>query len=152
MPKTETATNILVNALTCIDQAKFSSSLQSGIFGNTLRYITPYISWPIRLVLSNLWLFSPIVDMILSKDHTTNALIRTTKAITVLRAGDAENVIPESAQAKINFRLAPGDKSYKVKQMIESIIADSRVSVSIASETLEVRNFLHAVICYKFFG
>ena len=47
----------------------------------------------------------------LSADPSMDALIRTTQAVTILRAGEKENVIPHLARAVINLRLLPGDSS-----------------------------------------
>ena len=38
-----------------------------------------------------------------------NAMLRTTTAVTVISGGNKENVLPESAEALVNFRLLPGD-------------------------------------------
>ena len=45
----------------------------------------------------------------LAQGRATNALIRTTTAITVVRSGDKDNVLPQAAEAFVNFRLRPGD-------------------------------------------
>jgi len=36
-------------------------------------------------------------------------MLRTTTAVTVISGGNKENVLPESAEALVNFRLLPGD-------------------------------------------
>jgi len=62
-----------------------------------------------RVALSNLWLFEPLVRPQLEKAPSTNALIRTTTALTVVNAGNKDNVLPGNAEAIVNFRMLPGD-------------------------------------------
>ncbi len=65
-----------------------------------------------------LWL---ILRQRLSADPTMDALIRTTRAVTILRAGEKENVIPHLARAVINLRLLPGETSQSARERIEKI-------------------------------
>ena len=62
-----------------------------------------------RVLLSNLWLFGPLVESQLKTAPSTNAMLRTTTALTVFNAGNKENVLPGRAEALVNFRLLPGD-------------------------------------------
>jgi carboxypeptidase PM20D1 len=50
-----------------------------------------------------------------------DALLRTTQAVTILRAGEKENVIPSEARAVINMRLLPGDTTLSVLEHVERI-------------------------------
>jgi carboxypeptidase PM20D1 len=47
-----------------------------------------------RVALSNLWLFGPVVQAQLEKGASTNAMLRTTTALTIVNAGNKENVMP----------------------------------------------------------
>ena len=60
-------------------------------------------------LLSNLWLFAPLVQRELAKSAGTNAMLRTTTALTIVHAGNKDNVLPGRAEATVNFRLLPGD-------------------------------------------
>jgi carboxypeptidase PM20D1 len=66
-------------------------------------------------------LFWPILHRRLSADPSMDALIRTTQAVTILRAGEKENVIPHQARAVINLRLLPGESSQSARERIERI-------------------------------
>lgn len=44
-------------------------------------------SWPHKLVYANTWLFEPLLKVIMSRSRETNAIIRTTTAATIVRAG-----------------------------------------------------------------
>lgn len=74
-----------------------------------LRSVGPEMPLVTRVALANYSLFKPLILLIFSQKPTTAAMIRTTMAATVARAGDAPNVLPLEAEAVINCRLLPGD-------------------------------------------
>jgi carboxypeptidase PM20D1 len=63
----------------------------------------------------------------LSGGPQTNAGIRTTTAVTVIRGGVKDNILPAHAEALVNFRLAPGDTIAFVCDMCAKAIKDERV-------------------------
>ncbi len=73
-----------------------------------------------RVALSNLWLFAPLVQAQLEKGASTNAMLRTTTALTIVNAGNKDNVIPGVAEATVNFRLLPGDTRETVMAHVKS--------------------------------
>jgi carboxypeptidase PM20D1 len=79
-----------------------------------------------RVALSNLWLFGPVVQAQLEKGASTNAMLRTTTALTVVKAGNAENVIPGLAEAVVNFRLLPGDTIASVTEHVKQKAGSDR--------------------------
>jgi carboxypeptidase PM20D1 len=54
---------------------------------------------------------------------TTNAMLRTTTALTIVNAGNKENVLPGRADATVNFRLLPGDSLAAVSKHVETTAA-----------------------------
>ena len=50
------------------------------------------------------------------------ALLRTTTAITVIRGGDKDNVVPAEAEALVNFRLLPGETAAGVTAYIRTVM------------------------------
>ncbi|MCL2889080.1 MAG: M20/M25/M40 family metallo-hydrolase [Eggerthellaceae bacterium] len=88
-----------------------------------LRNIAGELGFPLRMAISNLWLFRPLLLNILSKDPTTNALVRSTCAATMAQASNAHNVLPQVASVNINVRLLPGDSSADVLAHIERLAA-----------------------------
>jgi carboxypeptidase PM20D1 len=56
--------------------------------------------------------------------------VRTTTAITIFNSGVKDNVIPQRADAKVNFRLLPGDTQESLIRAVEKIIDDPRVRIS----------------------
>jgi hypothetical protein len=52
-----------------------------------------------RVVLSNLWLFKPLLLHEFKKNGPTEAMVRTTIALTIFNAGDKDSVLPGIAGA-----------------------------------------------------
>ena len=51
---------------------------------------------------------------------STNAMLRTTTALTIVNAGNKENVLPGRAEATVNFRMLPGDSAEAVAEHVQS--------------------------------
>jgi carboxypeptidase PM20D1 len=79
------------------------------------------------VVFANLWLFGRVVKKMLAGSPASNAIIRTTTAPTILRAGVKDNVLPTEARAVVNFRILPGETVAGVVARAKATIADERV-------------------------
>jgi carboxypeptidase PM20D1 len=73
----------------------------------------------------------------LGKSAATNAMMRTTTALTVINAGNKENVLPGQAQAVVNFRTLPGDTAEIVAAYVRKVVADDRVEVKLLGTAFE---------------
>ena len=70
--------------------------------------LAPYAGFPLKLVLSNLWLFRPILLKVLPMiSAQAGAMIRTTMAFTQMSGSDACNVLPQEASVSANMRFIP---------------------------------------------
>ncbi len=97
-----------------------------------------------RLVIANTWLLESLLLKELTKQSVSNALVRTTFATTVFKAGDSENQLPLNAKALINVRLLPGIRPQKVIDYIKKLVNDPLVKLSIklpVSEASAVSSF-----------
>src|SRR5204862_5105871 len=100
-----------------------------GVGRQTFDTLAPEMAGLNRVLLSNLWLFGPLVETQLKKSPSMNASFRTTTALTVVNAGQAENVLPGRATALVNFRLLPGDTSDAVVDHVVRIVANPAIRV-----------------------
>lgn len=82
------------------------------------------------VMLSNMWLFEPLIVRILDQDPSTSAMVRTTTEITRVRAGVKDNVLPSLADAVVNFRILPGDKAEFFRQRVEELLDDDRLTIN----------------------
>ena len=85
-----------------------------------------------RLIFSNLWLFSPILNIITKRrGGELCALVRTTSAFTQMRGSDGMNVIPPVASIVSNHRIIPGETTHSVEQKIKKTVDDDKVEIRI---------------------
>ncbi len=129
MPPRETAIGILSNAILKLQNNPFPANMD-GPVASLFEYAGPEMSFPMKTVFANKWLTGGLLKWQLSGANTTNALIRTTMAPTILRSGLKENVMPTEAAVSINFRIAPGQTVESVVDFVKETINDDRVEVS----------------------
>lgn len=65
----------------------------------------------------------------LSKDPIDNSIMHTTCVATRLNAGHANNALPQMAQANVNCRIIPGHSPEEIRQELEKVVADPKISV-----------------------
>jgi carboxypeptidase PM20D1 len=128
MPPEHSAIDILTGALQKLQQRPFPARLNRPT-REMFEFLGPEMSFDKKLVLANLWLFSPFLEKTLAQSPRTNALLRTTLAVTMFNAGIKENVLPSKASAVINLRIAPSESTASVLQYVRDVIADRMVSI-----------------------
>ena len=99
---TPTAIGILARGMDRLESTHQPSRFGYGPEMALFHGVTPYLNSPLRLAMSNVWLFGPVIQWVLSKKPGTNAIQRTTTAITLIEGGEKENILPASAMATIN--------------------------------------------------
>ena len=122
------AIGMLGAAVTKLDGNQVPGGIQ-GAAAELFAAIAPELPFGQRLAMSNLWLFKPVVEGMLSKAPSTNAMLRTTTALAIINAGNKENVLPGKAEAVVNFRILPGDTAASVQAHVRKVIADERIDV-----------------------
>jgi acetylornithine deacetylase/succinyl-diaminopimelate desuccinylase-like protein len=65
----------------------------------------------------------------LSQDPIDNSTMHTTCVATRLSAGHANNALPQTAQANVNCRIVPGHSTEEIRQELEKVLADAKISV-----------------------
>jgi carboxypeptidase PM20D1 len=107
-PPGQTAIAKLGTALRRLDQEQMPARLE-GVAREMFETLAPEMGGMQRVALSNLWLFRPLVLRQLQQAASTNAMVRTTTALTIVGGGNKSNVIPGEATAVVNFRIIPGE-------------------------------------------
>ena len=128
MPPKETAVGVLSKAIYNLQQNPFPARLE-GATRSLFDHVGPEMQLPEKAIFANFWLFGSMLKKELSNAPSTNAMIRTTTAPTMLRGGIKENVLPSQATAKVNFRILPGEDTDFVYNYAKEIINDPRVLV-----------------------
>ena len=131
-PKGTSAIAMMSAALKRVDDEQLPGGIR-GVAGEMFDTVAPEMGGFSRVALSNLWLFGPVVQKQLEAGASTNAMLRTTTALTIVNAGNKENVLPGRAEATVNFRLLPGD----TKEQIMTRMKD-QVSAATGSDKFEL--------------
>jgi acetylornithine deacetylase/succinyl-diaminopimelate desuccinylase-like protein len=71
----------------------------------------------------------------LSQDPIDNSTMHTTCVATRLSAGHANNALPQMAQANVNCRIEPGHTPEEIRQQLEKVLDDPKISVSFVDST-----------------
>ncbi|XP_027727133.1 N-fatty-acyl-amino acid synthase/hydrolase PM20D1 [Vombatus ursinus] len=127
IPLKETSIGILAAAISRLEQTPMPNMFGYGTEKSMIEQLAGQFGFPLNIVFSNLWIFGPIVSRILEKSRVSNAMMRTTVALTMFNAGIKVNVIPPTAQATVNIRIHPSQTVPEVLDIIQNIVADDRV-------------------------
>uniref|UniRef100_A0A5F9C0Y4 Peptidase M20 domain containing 1 n=1 Tax=Oryctolagus cuniculus TaxID=9986 RepID=A0A5F9C0Y4_RABIT len=130
-PPKETSIGILAAALSRLERTPMPNLFGKGTLMMTLKQLANEFPFPTNIILNNLWLFRPLVSRFLERNYMTNALIRTTTALTMFQAGIKTNVIPPVAQATVNFRIHPAQTVQEVLELVKNTVADDRVQLQV---------------------
>jgi carboxypeptidase PM20D1 len=130
-PPRQTAIGILSAAVSNVESHAFPAQL-SGVARDMFQWLAPEGAFAQRIVFANDWLLAPVIVRILSGSPDTDALIRTTTAVTVIDGGVKENVLPLTARALVNFRTLPGDDPEEILEHVREAVADERVKAELA--------------------
>ncbi|WP_066342500.1 M20 family peptidase [Azohydromonas lata] len=128
MPPRDTAIGMLSAALTRLEQDQMPAAI-GGVAAEMFDTLAPEMQGVNRVLLSNLWLFGPLVRKELEKSRSSNAFTRTTTALTVVRSGNKVNVVPAHAEAYVNFRLLPGDSQEEVIRHAQDVVANAAIEL-----------------------
>ena len=128
-PKNETSVTVLIKALNDIVNNQMKAEISEPI-NDFIRYIGPEMPFYARAIFANKWLFKGVILKIYQGSNTSNALVRTTTAPTIINAGSKDNVIPLKAEAVVNFRILPGETCADVIKHLKNVISDERINIT----------------------
>jgi carboxypeptidase PM20D1 len=135
MPPPSTAIGRLSRAIVRLEERPLEARTQ-GVVSDMLRAIAPHVGGFRGFVLGWPGLFGPLIESQLAAEPTTNAMVRTTTAVTMIDGGVKANVLPREASARVNFRLLPGDTSDAVIAHVRAAIDDPEIDI-VAEEATE---------------
>ena len=90
-----------------------------------------YMGFGMRFVLANLWITKPLLLAVLSKGPLTNAMVRTTIAPTMAEGSPAGNVLPQSANVSVNFRMLQGERTKDVLEHIKKVSKNEDLNLEV---------------------
>lgn len=86
-----------------------------------------------QLAISNQWLLKGLLIKSLSNDAASNALIRTTTALTMAHSSDAPNVLSATTDVTVNFRILQGNTVDDVMNHVKNICDGYDVDYKVVS-------------------
>jgi carboxypeptidase PM20D1 len=129
-PKDRTNIGRIASAIAKLEETQFPADLK-GPGEDLFEFVAPEMSFGMKYVFANKFIFEPVIEKILLQQPASAALIRTTIAPTIFHAGEQYNALPEKASAIVNLRLMPGDSLEEVKEYIEKTIDDKEIKVTL---------------------
>lgn len=114
----------LAKFITCVEKknpmkVKFSKEVEA-----MFTRLAPYASFPLHLVLGNLWLFKPVLKKLLPLiSPQAAAMLQTTVAFTMQKGSEGYNVIPQEAYVTANLRFIPHQKAQESIEVL-SVLAE----------------------------
>lgn len=120
-PPRDTAAVTVARAVVAINDHSFPVRY-GGPMAQMLQGLAPGMSFPMRLLVANDWLFGPLLAKKIAATDQGAATLHTTTAPTMLSGSPKENALPAVATARINYRIAPGDTT-------DAVMARARKSV-----------------------
>ncbi|ELT99544.1 hypothetical protein CAPTEDRAFT_222768 [Capitella teleta] len=127
MPEKESCIGAMARAVSLLENNPQPSMFGTGPEKATFEHIAHKMALPFRVVMSNLWLFTPAVSWMLSRKPTTNAIIRTTTAVTMFNAGVKVNVIAPYAEVVVNHRIHPSSTVQETLNYDKQLVNDPRI-------------------------
>lgn len=128
LPPRMTAVGRIARAVDRLQMAPVPGGLD-GVSAEFFDGLGRHFSVEKKVLFANTWLFKPVLEGVLSGAASTNAMLRTTTAPTMLSGSNKENVLPAQATATINFRLHPRDTPEAVLDYVKSTIDDAKIEI-----------------------
>lgn len=128
MPAANGAIARLAQALVRLERTPMPAAIRYPV-ADMFEHLAPHMAFSQRLALANRFLFEGMLHDRLSANAGTNALIRSTTALTMVGVGEQYNVIPTTATAVVSFRILPGDSVAQVERHVRRTVADLGITV-----------------------
>ncbi|XP_035238051.1 N-fatty-acyl-amino acid synthase/hydrolase PM20D1.2-like [Anguilla anguilla] len=133
MPPRQTSIGILAAAVTRLEANPMPRLFGYGPERGTFEHLAHKFGLPLKFIMSNIWLFSPLLGRVMERKPDTNAFVRTTLAVTMFNSGVKINVIPPYAEAFVNLRIHSAQTVQEVLDLIRSTVGDERVKVELVN-------------------
>ncbi len=129
MPPRSSTAGRLARAIVAVEGSPMPGEIE-GPTRAMLESIAPHLDTVTRLAIGALPLSEPLILQSYDGTPALSAQVRTTTAVTMMSAGTKENVLPQQAEAVVNFRLRPGDTAADVEAHLRRVIDDPEIEIS----------------------
>ncbi len=129
MPPAKTGVTTLAKAVLAIAGKPFPLEFR-GPGASMIEALAAKKGGATRMAVANRWLFGRSLKNRLGAAPTTAAAFHTTIAPTMLEGSPKENVLPQSASALINYRIAPWNSSADVMARAKAAVGSTKVDLA----------------------
>ncbi|XP_062871495.1 N-fatty-acyl-amino acid synthase/hydrolase PM20D1.2 isoform X2 [Trichomycterus rosablanca] len=133
MPTRQSSIGVLAGAVTRLEENRMPRLFGYGPERSTFEHLAHEFGLPLKFIMSNLWLFTPLLSRVMERSPDMNAFVRTTTAVTMFNSGVKYNVLPSYAEAFVNLRIHTAQTLQEVLDLIEYTISDDRVKVELVN-------------------
>jgi carboxypeptidase PM20D1 len=131
MPPRTTAVGRLARAVAAVQDNPLPLRVTPPVLDMMLR-LAPHMRGLRRALVTRAGRLGPAIARAMAARPETAALVRTTTAPTVFNGGVKANVLPQRAEALVNFRILHGDTIDGVLEHCRKVIRDKQVQVELA--------------------
>ncbi|MFI9505441.1 M20/M25/M40 family metallo-hydrolase [Nocardia sp. NPDC052566] len=136
MPGRQTAVGRIARAVARVQDHPMPLRL-TPVVADMLARLRRFMPASRRRVLALAGVAAPLITRVLATQPQTEALVRTTTAPTVIHGGVKANVLPQHAEALVNFRILPGDSVDGVLEHCRRVIRDPGVRIELVGTASE---------------
>ena len=129
MPPAETGVTTLARAVLAITEDPFPIEMR-GPGAAMVEALAAHKGGTTKMAVANQWLLGSLLKRQLSASPSSAAAFHTTIAPTMLEGSPKENVLPQTASALINYRIAPWNSSAEVMARAKAAVGDAPVKLS----------------------
>lgn len=129
-PPTVSATARLARAIVRLNSRPFPAAFNPTT-KQLLRAAGDHATGIHQFLYRNMWLTRGVLLRAFTSADESNAMTRTTQAVTLLSAGHAANALPEHAEATLNLRIAVGSSVEEAVAHVRKAIKDPAVVVEV---------------------
>lgn len=129
MPPAETGVETLAGAVLAITGDPFPMEVR-GPGAAMIEALAAQKGGTTKMAVANRWLFGPLLKRQLAASPSTAAAFHTTIAPTMLEGSPKENVLPQSANALVNYRIAPWNSSADIMERAKAAVGGAKVDLS----------------------
>lgn len=129
MPPPETGVTTLARAVLAITEKPFPIEMR-GPGAAMIEALAAHKGGTTKMAVANQWLLGSLVKREVAGSPSSAAAFHTTIAPTMLQGSPKENVLPQSASALINYRIAPWNSSADVMARAKTAVGDAPVELT----------------------
>ncbi len=128
MPPEETGVTTLARAVLAITEKPFPIEVR-GPGAGMIGVLAAHKGGTTKAAVANQWLLGPLLKREIAASPSSAAAFHTTIAPTMLQGSPKENVLPQSATALINYRIAPWNRSADIIARAKEAVGDVPVDI-----------------------